>query len=58
MKLSHGCVSGLVLALFLTPAMLYQTDEIDGLLQSINRARDARHENIHVEAASVPSRHP
>lgn len=33
-------------ALFLTPAMLYQTDEIDGLLQSINRARDARHENI------------
>ncbi len=33
-------------ALFLTPAMLFQTDEIDGLLQSINRARDARYENI------------
>lgn len=33
-------------ALFLTPAMLFQTDEIDGLLQSINKARDARHENI------------
>ncbi len=24
----------------------FQTDEIDGLLQSINKARDARHENI------------
>ena len=33
-------------ALFVTPAMLFQTDEIDGLLQSINKARDARHENI------------
>jgi hypothetical protein len=26
--------------------MLFQTDEIDGLLQSINKARDARHEGI------------
>ena len=26
--------------------MLFQTDEIDGMLQSINKARDARHENI------------
>ncbi len=33
-------------ALFLTPALLFQTDEIDGLLQSINKARDSRHENI------------
>jgi hypothetical protein len=33
-------------ALFITPSMLFQTDEIDGLLQSINKARDARHENI------------
>lgn len=33
-------------SLFGTPAMLFQTDEIDGLLQSINKARDARHENI------------
>ena len=33
-------------SLFLTPSMLFQTDEIDGLLQSINKARDARHENI------------
>ena len=33
-------------ALFVTPAMLFQTDEIDGLLQSINKAHDARHENI------------
>ena len=33
-------------ALFLTPCMLFQTDEIDGLLQSINKANDARHENV------------
>lgn len=33
-------------SLFLAPAMLFQTDEIDGLLQSINKSRDARHENI------------
>ena len=28
------------------PSMLFQTDEIDGLLQLINKAQDARHENI------------
>lgn len=28
------------------PCMLFQTDEIDGLLQSINKAKDARYENI------------
>jgi hypothetical protein len=33
-------------ALFLSPGMLFQTDEIDGMLQSINKSRDARHENI------------
>jgi len=33
-------------ALFLRPSMLFQTDEIDGMLQSINKSRDARHENI------------
>ena len=33
-------------ALHGTPAMLFQTDEIDGLLQSINKAKDARYENI------------
>ena len=33
-------------SLFRTPAMLFQTDEIDGLLQSINKAQDARHENV------------
>jgi hypothetical protein len=33
-------------SLFRTPAILFQTDEIDGLLQSINKAQDARHENI------------
>ena len=33
-------------ALFANPCMVFQTDEIDGMLQSINRAKDARHENI------------
>jgi hypothetical protein len=33
-------------SLFVTPSMLFQTDEIDGLLQSINKSRDARHEQI------------
>jgi hypothetical protein len=31
-------------ALFREPCMLFQTDEIDGMLQSINKAKDARHE--------------
>ncbi|HPD72852.1 MAG TPA: bifunctional DNA primase/polymerase [Candidatus Krumholzibacteria bacterium] len=33
-------------ALYTEPTMLFQTDEIDGMLQSINKSRDARHENI------------
>ncbi|MFM7167195.1 MAG: hypothetical protein ACKO3T_18300 [Planctomycetaceae bacterium] len=33
-------------ALFLSPALLFQTDEIDGIVQSINKSRDARYENI------------
>jgi hypothetical protein len=33
-------------ALYAEPCMLFQTDEIDGMLQSINKARDARHESI------------
>jgi hypothetical protein len=33
-------------ALFQTSSMLFQTDEIDGMLQSINKAKDARHEAI------------
>ena len=33
-------------ALFAEPSMLFQTDEIDGMLQSINKSKDARHENI------------
>lgn len=33
-------------ALLLNPSLLFQTDEIDSLLQSMNKARDARHENI------------
>jgi hypothetical protein len=37
---------GLQDALFAEPCMLFQTDEIDGMLQSINKSKDARHENI------------
>ncbi|MCC7409979.1 MAG: bifunctional DNA primase/polymerase [Phycisphaeraceae bacterium] len=33
-------------ALYVKPSMLFQTDEIDGMLQSINKAKDARHEAI------------
>jgi hypothetical protein len=33
-------------ALFIRPAMLFQNDEIDGLLQAISKSRDARYENI------------
>ncbi len=33
-------------ALFADPAILVQTDEIDSMLQSINKARDARHESM------------
>ncbi len=32
-------------ALFAHPSMLFQTDEIDGMLQSINKAKDARYES-------------
>jgi hypothetical protein len=33
-------------ALYLTPSMLFQTDEVDGILQSIKGSNDARYENI------------
>jgi hypothetical protein len=33
-------------SLFLSPSLLFQTDEIDGIVQSINKSRDARYENI------------
>ena len=33
-------------ALLQTPGMLFQTDEIDGMLQSINKAKDARYEAV------------
>ncbi|MCX5677387.1 MAG: hypothetical protein NTX87_20580, partial [Planctomycetota bacterium] len=33
-------------ALFLNPTMLFQTDEIDGMLQSINKSRDGRQESL------------
>jgi len=37
---------GLQDALFLNPAMLFQTDEIDGMLQSINKSKDGRQESL------------
>lgn len=37
---------GLQDALNQTPTMLFQTDEIDGMLQSINKSKDARHEAV------------
>ncbi len=43
---SFASGEGIQDALFTTSNMLYQTDEIDGMLQSINKAKDARHENI------------
>lgn len=33
-------------ALFGTPAMLFQNDEIDGLLQTISKSRDGRYESL------------
>lgn len=43
---SFASGEGLQDSLHATPCMLFQTDEIDGLLQSINKAKDARYENI------------
>jgi hypothetical protein len=43
-RLTSG--EGIQGALHLHPCMLFQSDEIDGLLQSINKAKDARHEGI------------
>ena len=37
---------GLQDSLFLSPAMLFQGDEWDGLLRSVNGAKDSRHESI------------
>ena len=33
-------------ALFINPSILFQNDEIDGILRSINKSRDARHEAV------------
>lgn len=33
-------------ALFVSPSIMFQTDEIDTILQTINKAQDARHENM------------
>ncbi len=33
-------------ALYLSPSMLFQTDEIDGILQSMSKSKDGRHENL------------
>ena len=49
-------------ALNLSPCMLFQTDEIDGLLQSINKSRDGRFESIMgtllTMYSSAPSMYP
>ncbi len=37
---------GLQDALFINPSMPFQNDEIDGILRSINKSRDARHEAV------------
>ena len=58
MRILHGiglshCVGerfasgeGIQDVLAINPCMLFQTDEIDGILQQIHHARDGRHENI------------
>lgn len=43
-KMASG--EGIEDKLYLTPCTLFQTDEIDGMLQSINKAKDARHESL------------
>ncbi|MAT16314.1 MAG: hypothetical protein CMJ46_13710 [Planctomyces sp.] len=43
---SFASGEGLEDRLFLNPAMLFQTDEIDGLMTQINRGKDARHEGM------------
>jgi hypothetical protein len=43
---SFASGEGIQDALFLTPSMLFQTDEIDGMLQAMNKAKDARFEGI------------
>lgn len=43
-RLASG--EGIEDALNVQPCMLVQTDEIDGLLQAINRSKEARHESV------------
>jgi hypothetical protein len=43
---SFASGEGIEDCMYLNQAMLFQTDEIDGLLNSINKARDARNEMI------------
>ena len=43
-RLASG--EGVQEALHLHPSMLFQSDEIDGMLQSINKSKEARHEGI------------
>ena len=43
---SFASGEGLEDRLLVTPSMLFQTDEMDGLILAISKARDARHENI------------
>jgi hypothetical protein len=43
-RLASG--EGVQEALHLHPSMLFQSDEIDGMLQAINKSKEARHEGI------------
>ena len=43
---SFASGEGIQDALFAEPCMVFQTDEIDGMLQSINKSREARYEGI------------
>jgi len=52
-RLASG--EGIQDALFVHPSMLFQTDEIDGILQTINKAKDARHEGIMTTLLSLYS---
>ena len=52
-RLASG--EGIQDALLAHPAMLFQSDEIDGLLQAINKAKDARHESIMTTLLSLYS---
>ena len=52
-RLASG--EGIQDALLSRPSMLFQTDEIDGLLQAINKSKEARHEALMTTLLSLYS---